>query len=188
MISNLAGYGGYGDDCCVGVLGTFALSPWFGGYGGSTFPVPVSELIHRSFGFQSNSNLYAKPDCAAIWLAHCNRESVISDRKVWSLRLFAGDPFAAPGQGSSLAAEVASTRLDAFLRMELLHSSGSGTPVFTRTEQYRVDLPKPCPESGVFTLTPVGTPVINPGSTEEPPACWRSTDFLHSVTIEITAP
>jgi len=184
-INNLTGYGGYGGygDCCANLLGTFATSEWGEGYN-------TGGVFHQSFG-TTRPNLVGIPTkskCLAFWFGSCDGNPL--NYTEWKVYMWAGFEFWSinsilPGN-SVIATDVASTRIDVLIDT-LFSSLVPDSQLVTRREHYRVDLPKPCPESGVFALTPIGTPEVA-WSAGNVPVCWRSTDFLHSVTIEITAP
>jgi len=181
-INNLTGYGGYGD-CCANLLGTFATSEWGEQYDN------IGGVTHRSFGttVPDNFGIPTKSICEAIWSGRC----VDSPTSIWRLDVVVGThlPTFLDLTSPEIAANPSSTRVTAKLYMYIISVFPNVEYDVTRIEYYTVDLPKPCPQSGVFTLAPVGTPSINTTiGTAGAPVCWRSTDFLHSVTIEITAP
>jgi len=135
------------------MIGTFATASWGNSYGG------IGILTHRSFGNQSIIPGYSggKPICIAYWEHTCTPFDApnILD---WQVYLFVGTENPSIGGGAGLqniAALTASTRLVGFV--VLTHRTSFGVPISGRTERYQIDLPKPCPTSGVFELDPFGT-------------------------------
>jgi len=174
---------GYGPACCTNLIGTYAAATWGNQY-------DTGGVLHYGFGTTNNTTFYesGKPKCLAIWSGRCNAST--SPIQAWTIYLFAGTltPFVGSGAGgATIAADAASTRLDALIYIR--HLDEFGVILASRTEHYRVNLPKPCPESGNYELLPVGVPEfyeLDPDGYSAP-ACLKTENFEHSVEVEIVA-
>jgi hypothetical protein len=181
IITSLEGYTPY----CPDLIGTFATAAWGQKYGSLLLGDPVE---HYSFGTTDAIAEYSagKPKCIAAWFGSCDGGAG-SEPRLWSIYLFAGtlNPFPSSAAGGEIrSGNVAATRLDAFVRIDQYHFTS--VLCARREEHFRVDLPKPCPDAGIYGLSPVGTPdVIDPGGCI--PAYMDTLDFLHEVEVEIVA-
>lgn len=169
--------------CCPEMIGTFGVLPW--GNAATSF----GSLFHRSFGNQGVVPAYSggKPICMAYWSFTCtpfDAPNILN----WQVYLFVGtlNPFIGSLAGlRNIAALTASTRIDAFV--ELRHTTQFGVPISGRTERYQIDLPKPCPVSGVFELAPFGTVTTFGADPFTGSSCPSGTGHSLKFEVEIVA-
>lgn len=188
---------GYGSSCCAGIIGTHVTAPWgtavnldpssasFLHYGfGTSDDFPVNKFacgarwLGRRFDYTSPSSFSATDICTTSPLHYASN---------WSVNVYVGglqpyvDIFGLPVVpnsvgGNTYAAFGPSREVVVDLFVEYNNS-------VSRLERHRIDLPKPCPDSGVFDLNFVKERWAGSGTCN-----LTSTLPMFSVSIEITDP